>query len=52
VRRCLHGELLIDVPRPLIDDCPGGALKEYYNLYLKGEPYAASFKIRYPSDKT
>ncbi len=51
-KRCLHGELLIDVPRPLIDDCPGGALKEYYNLYLKGEPYAASFKIRYPSDKT
>jgi len=35
-----------------MDECPGGTLREYYNLYLKGEPYAASFKIRYPCDKT
>ncbi len=51
-KRCLHGELLIDAARPLIDDCPGVTLREYYNLCLKREPYAASFKIRYPSDKT
>ncbi len=51
-KRCLHGDLLTDVARPLMDECPGGTLREYYNLYLKGEPYAASFKIRYPCDKT